>query len=305
MPAEVTAREGRPELSAARLGLGAVLLAGIISALWGTNPTAVKIALRGFPPIGSAGLRFAIAAFGVWIWCRATGVRLRPRSGEGVWLALAGAFFLAQIGSFTLGVHWGTASHSIVLLHTYPFFVVLLAHFLIPEERASAGRVIGVIAAFSGIVILFLGEWGKWEGTQLLGDSVQVGSAFILGAEVVFLKYAVARIDPSRVVLWQMVIGATGFLAYSVGFEGLAGARPGMDSVAAVAYQGMVIGAFCFSVWMWLLRRHAASRVAIFGFVGPLVGVTLSALALGEPFTPALALSAACVAAGIVLANLW
>jgi drug/metabolite transporter (DMT)-like permease len=182
---------------------------------------------------------------------------------------------------------------------------VLLAHFLIPEERASAGRVIGVIAAFSGIVILFLGEWGKWEGTQLLGDSVQVGSAFILGAEVVFLKYAVARIDPSRVVLWQMVIGATGFLAYSVGFEGLAGARPGMDSVAAVAYQGMVIGAFCFSVWMWLLRRHAASRVAIFGFVGPLVGVTLSALALGEPFTPALALSAACVAAGIVLANLW
>jgi drug/metabolite transporter (DMT)-like permease len=295
----------RPELEAARLAGPAVVLAVLTSALWGTNPTALKIALRGFPPIGSAGLRFAIAAVGVWWWCRLTGVRSRPQRGEGWWLGATGALFLAQIATFTLGVHWGTASHSIVLLHTYPFFVVAMAHFLIPGERTSAGRAAGLVAAFSGIVALFAGEWGKWEGTQLLGDGVQLVSAFLLGAQVVFVKHALARIDPSRLVLWEMAAGGAAFLAYSLVFEGLAGARPGGASVAAVLYQGVVIGTLCFTVWTWLLRRHAASRMAIFGFVSPLVGVLASVLALGEPLTVGLLVSAGLVAVGIVMANLW
>lgn len=291
-------------LAAARLTGGAALLAVLVTALWGTNPTALKIALRTLPPIGAAGLRFAIAAVGVWVWCRLSGVRVRPRAGEILWLAAIGAFFLVQISTFTLGVYWGTAGHSVVLLHTYPFFVVALAHFLIPGDRASPGRVASMVAAFCGVLILFVGDWGEWQGTQLLGDGVQLFSAFILGAQVVFIKHAVARIDPARVVLWEMVIGSAGFLLYSLAFENLAGARPSVVSSGAVVYQGIIIGTLCFTVWTWLIRRHAASRVAIFGFVAPLVGVVLSSLVLDEPLTATLLLSAVLVAVGIVLANL-
>ena len=302
---EEAAAEAPPTLAAARFTGGAALLAVLVTALWGTNPTALKIALRTLPPIGAAGLRFTLAAIGVWIWCRASGVRARPRAGEALWLAAIGAFFLAQISTFTLGVYWGSAGHSVVLLHTYPFFVVALAHFLIPGDRASPGRVAGLIAAFCGVVILFVGDWGSWQGTQLLGDGVQLFSAFLLGSQVVFTKHAVARIDPARVVLWEMIIGSAGFLVYSLAFEGLAGARPSTISMGAVVYQGIMIGALCFTVWTWLIRRHAASHVAIFGFVAPLVGVVLSSVVLGEPLTATLLLSAVLVAVGIVLANLW
>ncbi len=65
-----------------------------------------------------------------------------------------------------------------------------------------------------------------------------------------------------------------------------------------------MIGTLCFLIWAWLLRRHSASRIAIFGFLSPLVGVALSAIVLGEPLTPTLLLSAAMVGAGIVVANL-
>lgn len=288
----------------ARLTGAAAALAALMAALWGTNPTALKLALRGLPPMGSAGLRFSIAAFGVWVVCRAMGVQAWPKRGEWPWLATTGALFVVQIATFTLGVYWGTASHSIVLLHSYPFFVVALAHFFIPGERTSWGRLAGLVAAFAGIVALFAGEWGAWEGTQLLGDSVQLISAFLLGAQVVFLKHAVARIDSTRLVLWQMVIGAAVFLLYSLAVEDLAGCRPGAVSMLAILYQGVIIGTFCFTVWTWLLRHHAASRLAIFGFVAPVVGVAISALALGETITPGLLVSASLVAAGIVLANL-
>ncbi len=292
------------KLSAARLGAAAVVIAAAIHAIWGTNPIALKIALRGIPPIGTAGIRFAIAAIGVAICCRASGVSLLPRREEVPWLAGVSAFFTVQIATFTLGVHWGTASHSTVLLNTYPLFVVAMAHFLIPGDRATPGRVIAVAIAFLGIVILFAGEWGSWKGTQLLGDGVQLLSAFLLGAQIVFLKHAVSRIRPSRVVLWEMIAGASAFLVYSFAFEGLARIEPGADSILAVAYQGLMIGTLCFLIWAWLLRRHSASRIAIFGFLSPLVGVALSAIVLGEPLTPTLLLSAAMVGAGIVVANL-
>lgn len=302
---EETAAQPRPNLVSARLTGGAVLLAILITVFWGTNPVALKIALRGLPPIGAAGLRFAIAALGVWLWCLAEGVSVKAKRGELPWLLAVGAFFVVQIATFTLGVYWGTAAHSIVILHTYPFFVVALAHFFIPGDRASPGRVIGLVAAFAGLIALFLGELGKWQEKQFLGDVTQLISAVLLAGQIVFTKHAVARISPNRVVLWQMLVGAPVFLLYSVLFEGLARAHPSPLSLLAVVYQGVIIGAFCFTIWTWLIHRHAASRVAIFGFIGPVVGVLLGAFALNEPISLALIASTALVALGIIFANLF
>ncbi len=296
---------GEGEFLVQRLNAGAVALSVMITLLWGTNTAALKLVLRGLPPIGAAGIRFGIAAIGVWVWCALTGVQTRPRRGEAGWLLAIAAFFLVQIASFSLGVYWGTASHSIVILHTYPFFVVALAHFLIPNDRATPGRVAGLCAAFAGIVALFASDWGAWHGTQLLGDTVQLLSAVILAGQIVLTKHALNRIDSNRIVLWQMALGAPIFLAYSLLFEHLAMARPGATSIAAVAYQGLIIGTLCFTIWTLLIRRHAASRVAIFGFIAPLVGVFLSAFLLHEPLSTPLLVSAALVAVGIVLANIW
>lgn len=288
-----------------RLTAGAALLAASTTALWGTNPTALKIALVDCPPIGAAGLRFAIAMVGVWIWCLLTRVAVRPQPGELRWLLANGLFFIVQITTFTLGVHWGTASHSIVILHAYPLFVVALAHFWLPGERTSLGRMLGLGAALGGIVALFAGGWGQWQGAQMWGDLIQLLSAVILAVQIVFLKHVVTRIEPSRVVLWQMLMAAAVFLVYSFAVEGLLGKRIGSASWAAVLYQGVVIGAFCFTIWIAQIKRYSASAISIFGFVAPVVGVFASVLALHEPFTPVLAVSSALVAVGIVVSSIW
>jgi len=301
---EETAVAGAPAPSARRLTLASAALAVVISAIWGTNPTALKLVLRGFPPMGSAGIRFALAAIGVAVWCWLTKTRLWPRPGEAVALSVNGGLFIAQIATFTLGVYWGTASHSIVLLHTYPLFVVVLAHLLIPGDRATPWKLAGLAAAFAGIVSLFAGGWGGWQGSQLLGDITQVVSSFVLAVQVVYLKRMLERVHPDRAIFWQMASGAVIFLGYSFAWEALGVQHPGGVALAAIVYQGLIIGTFCFTVWVWLLRRHRASVIAVFGFCGPVVGVALSTLVLPEPFTPALGVSAALVAAGVVLANL-
>jgi len=299
--AEESAIGARPGASV-RMSGSSIMLAALVTALWGTNPAALKVAMRALPPLGCSGLRFVIAAVGVWAWCRFRRVAALPQPGEGRWLAITALFFVVQIATFTLGVYWGTASHSIVILYTYPFFVVALAHFLIPGEAASSGKAAGLAAAFAGVIVLFAGQWGSWQGTQLKGDVVQLVSAVVLGSQVVFLKHAVTRADTNRLVLWQMIAAGAIFLVYGLTVEGLVRSRPGWEEIGAVLYQGVVIGALCFTVWTWLIEKHAASRIAIFGFIAPVVGVGLS-VALGEPLTLSLIVSTALVAAGIVFAS--
>jgi drug/metabolite transporter (DMT)-like permease len=54
---------------------------------------------------------------------------------------------------------------------------------------------------------------------------------------------------------------------------------------------------------VFLIRHHSASRLGVFSFATPVVGVLLSAWLLDEHISPMLWASVALVAVGIVVAN--
>ena len=100
--AEESAIGARP-VASVRMSGSSIVLAAVVTALWGTNPAALKVAMRALPPLGCSGLRFVIAAVGVWAWCRFRRVAALPQSGEGRWLATNALLFVVQIATFTLG----------------------------------------------------------------------------------------------------------------------------------------------------------------------------------------------------------
>jgi len=52
-----------------------------------------------------------------------------------------------------------------------------------------------------------------------------------------------------------------------------------------------------------MVKRYAASRLASFTFLTPIFGVAAGHVLLGEPVTPAFALAAILVVAGLFLVN--
>jgi drug/metabolite transporter (DMT)-like permease len=303
-PSKQNAITTGPPASAERLKTGAMLIAVAVTVLWGTNATAQKFTLRDFPPIGSAGLRFVLTALLIGVWFRLGKARLLPQRREILWLAINGALFLAQIATFSLGVYWGTAGHSIVLLNTYPLFVLALSYFFL-KERTTPGQFLGLAAALIGIIVLFAGEWSHFRGTQRLGDGVQLLSALILTGQVILLKYITSRVETRRIVFWQMASAAVFFTLYGLGWEDLGKVTFGWPGLIALMWQGIVVGPFCFSLWTWLIKHHSASRVSVFSLLTPVAGVISSALLLGEPLTAGLLFSTLLVAGGIALASLW
>ena len=73
---------------------------------------------------------------------------------------------------------------------------------------------------------------------------------------------------------------------------------------ASVLGQGVVISFFSLLVRIWLVRHYLASRVSIFAFMAPLIGVGLSVWMLDEPLHSAFIWDALMVMTGVILVNL-
>jgi drug/metabolite transporter (DMT)-like permease len=284
-----------------------VRAAGIViftAILWGGNAVTIKIGLGGIPPLALAALRFALGSILVLIWSMVLRISLSLKKGELVPLIALGALFILQIYLLNKGTQLTLAGRSAIFISTYPFFTALFAHLFIPGDRISRQKVIGMILAFTGVVLVFAESFLAGVLVHVAGDLLVLASAVLLGARLIYIKSLTQNTHPGKVLLWQAAFGIPAFVLLSLAFEASWRYRFDGDVIAAVLYQGLVVAGVCFIIQTTLFRRYAASRLAAFGFITPVAGVILSNLLLSEPITPAIVASLILVAAGISIVNL-
>ncbi len=286
------------------LDLRGAALALLISALWGGNPVAVKIGLADAGPFTLGWMRFVLGGLSIlaWAWWSGAlaGIRIEPHEWRP--LTVLGLLFTVQIGLMNVGTNLTTASHSAVVLNAYAVHTVVLAHFQIPGDRLTAPKLGGVLIGYAGIVILFGRQLGGTQAT-LLGDVIVSLSAVLLGERTVYLARAVQRIDPTKLLLAQAVIGSAGLATLSLWLESGLPHRWTASLALAILYQGVVVAGFNFIANLWLLKHHRPSALAGFWLTSPIFGVLLSALFAGDPLTGALLLASLLVAFGIGLTS--
>ena len=279
------------------------LLVLLLATLWGGNVVAIKIGLRGLPPLAAAGVRFAVALPLIALWSRLRKISLKPRAGEMVPLLVVGLIFTIQIAILNWGTRLTLASRAAVILHTYPVFVAFLAHFIVPGDRLTWTRLVGVICAFAGIVVVFWEKLSIGSGGNVSGNLLCLGSGFLLGLLTVLIKRYVQFIEEPRLLVWQMIVGVPLFFLLHVLLERGSSFEFSPDVVAALLYQGAVVGVFCFLTWFSILKRHSPSRLTVLFFTAPLWGLLFSYLLLGEGISIGLGIGAGMVALGIFLVN--
>ena len=110
-------------------------------------------------------------------------------------------------------------------------------------------------------------------------------------------------LHPLQVLFWQAGIGLPLFVLWSVIFETNVIRQMNWTVWLAVLYQGIIVAGFCFVLMVILLRNHSPTRLGIFSFVTPIVGIVLSAWILNEEITFWLWISLLLVTIGIIIAN--
>jgi len=290
--------------AADRLDARAVLVVTACCASWGVNQVAIKIANAGISPILQAGLRSLFAGVLVFAWSAARGVRLFERDGT-LWAGLfAGVLFGAEFLILYVGLSLTTASRAVVLLYLAPFVVAFGAHYLIPGDRLTIAKIVGLTAALGGLAVA-MGEGLAAPGRPtLLGDLLSLLAAVMWGATTVLVRSTALRsAAPEKTLLYQLGISAILLpqASWLLGEPGIVELSPPV--LAAFVYTFVVVAFASYIAWFWLVRNYSPTRVSAFTFLSPVFGVMAGNLMLGEAFTPSLAAALALIAFGIYLVN--
>ena len=286
-----------------RITIQAGSLAFLAATLWGGMNVSVKIALSGIPPLALAGIRFLLGSFVVLIWTLLIRVPLRLEPGERRGLFQLAFLLIIQIGLLNMGIHFTLASRSVVLGSAYPFFTALFAHIFLPGDRLSFFKVAGMMFSLLGIVVIFGENLAFGELQYLPGDLMILSASVLLGLRLVYMKRLTQTMHPGKLLIWQAAISIPVFFLLSYLLERRFPYMITPAVILAVLYQGVIIAGFCFIIWVSLLRRHMASRLSVFHFVAPVVGVFFSNLLLGETISYGLIASMLFVGIGIAVVN--
>ncbi len=277
------------------------LLVLMLCTLWGGLVVSVKVGLEGIPPILLAVMRFGVALVCVYTWTRLAGVSLYVQRGDRLIIIVPALVMAAQILFLNIGAERTSGSHAVLFMQTYPFVVAAIAHYIIPGDRLTLIKLVGLVLAGAGMLLTIYDEAGG--PSTPLGDVLVLFSSISLAIQIMINKVLVRRISPVALIFWQQVVVLPVFTVLWMSTEWQLPVSIDLKIVAAILYQGAIVAGFCFMVWIRLLQRHSATQISAFFFTTPLFGVILSWLILGDQVTTYLTGGLVLLAAGLWVVN--
>ncbi|WP_299150093.1 DMT family transporter [uncultured Tateyamaria sp.] len=268
---------------------------------FGLNQVVVKVSNGGFQPVFMAALRSVGACVILLIWMRARGISLHLRQASMVGGVAAGVLFAAEFILLFNALDLTTVARSSILFYSMPVWLALAAHMLIPGERLSRTRLIGLGLAMAGVVIA-VADRGTGQGS-LMGDLLSVMAAMCWAGIALCVRVTpLSEIPAEQQLLWQLVISIPILLTASLFFGDLIrDLRP--IHITGLTYQILAIASFGFLAWFWLMKIYPASGVASFSFLSPVFSVLLGWLLLNEQIALSIWIALGLVAVGLVLIN--
>lgn len=294
-----------------------VAIGAIIScALWGSAFPCIKIGYKLLniaaddvsTQILFAGVRFTLAGvlsivFESIIERR---VLLPKKSSIGNILKLCMMQTVIQYLFFYVGLAHSSGVTGSIITGTNSLLTILIACFIFRQEKMTLPTMIGCVIGLAGVVVANLG--GGSIGTQmhLNGEGFVFIAALFYALSSIYLKKYSQQDDPVMLSGYQFLVG--GLILSVLGFA-TGGRLSGftLQSSLLLLYLGF-LSAMAYALWGILLKYNPVSRVAIYGFTNPVIGVLLSALLLGEggqAFSTKNLLALLLVCMGIIVVNLW
>jgi drug/metabolite transporter (DMT)-like permease len=277
----------------------------ILALIWGANMAMIKIGARELPSLFMAGFRSLVASICLYIWMTTKGIVIFPSKRVILHGIVVGFMFGSEFGLIYTALEYTPASRVYIWLYTAPFFAALGAHCFLKEDRLNLWKTIGLILAFSGVVILFMGGVGAYSLSSLPGDMMGLISGAIWGLTTVYVKrYLAHRTVPLQTLFYQLLFSIPLLLFFSFILEDLAFSGLSIMTWFSLFYQSIIVAFLSYLVWFELIHRYPISLLHAFSFFTPVFGVFLSgALILGEIINPSLFAALALVSVGMVLVN--
>ena len=256
-----------------------------LSILWGGSFFFVEVVVAELPPLVIVLCRVGLAALVLWSIILVRGVAV-PRSKE-IWLAFVGMGLLNNAIPFFLIV-WGQQSIASglasILNATTPIFTVVIAHFFLADEQISMRKLIGILVAIVGVVILVLPSIGLGETSSLMGQLAILGATLSYGFASVFgRRFKRLGVSPMMSSAGQLTGSTALLLPMTLAMHSpLNLTMPGTTTLIALVLLAVACTALAYLLFFNILSSAGATNIALVTLLVPVTAVLLGVLVLGE-----------------------
>lgn len=275
----------------------------LLGAIWSSSFMWIKIAVQEVGPITLVAFR---ALFGLLFGIVVIFIQRMPwpRTFK-AWFPLlvvgltnvAIPFFLISWGE--LSVDSAVAS---ILDATVPLFTILMAHYLLRDDKITTPKIVGLLIGFAGVVVLMSKDIGTSLGSVLGQLAVIVASAFYAGSAVYVRKTtedtpgilrSAGPLVSATVTMW---LGA--FI-----FESPVKIPQLGITWIALLFLGVLGSGLAFVLAYYLIHEIGPTRTTMVTYLFPLGGVILGVSFLHEQLTWQLITGAILIIASLAVAN--
>ncbi|MCX0500799.1 EamA family transporter [Erwinia billingiae] len=276
--------------------LSHLLLAILITAIWGINFSVIKIGLSSVDPFILAGIRFTLCALPALFFIKKPDVPWRYIIGYGL------VFGIGLWGLVNLGIKAGlSAGIASLLLQFSAFFTILLGS-VVFKESLTRYQIVGFALACTGLLsIVFITD----------GSVTFTGTLLVLAGAI---AWSIANIIIKRSATKQIFA----FLVWSSAFSPLPlflldwlvnGSYGYTALVSHVDYRAVLSILFqvypntLFGYWVWnsLLKQYPISTVAPLSLLVPVFGILGSMAIFGEAISSLKILALLLIISGLVV----
>lgn len=282
-----------------------IFLMVLLAALWGPSFVFIKVAVESISPftlvLGRVGLA-ALLLYGVLRWQNG---RL-PRSWQ-TWKHLTVVALCHNAIPFILfawGEQYVASNIASILNGTIPLFTILLAHFVIHDDRLTLAKIVGVLIGFVGIVVLLLPTFSSQIVAPVWGVLGITLACFLYAVAIVYSRNHLRGLPPLVAPTGQMIVASLALLPFVLlvdrPWTAVWPSWPSLLSVVGLAVLGT---ALAFMVYYRLLEQASATHVSMVTYIMPLFGIILGAIFLDESLTVEMALGTGLILIGVFIVN--
>lgn len=271
--------------------------------IWGSSFLWIKIAVQEMGPITLVAYRVLFGLlFGVIV---VLFQRAAWPSSFKEWLPLfvlgmtniAIPFFLISWGEQVIDS--GVAS---ILDATVPLFTILVAHFLLHDDKITTPKVLGLLMGFAGVVVLMSKDIGA-SASSLFGQAaVIVACIFYAASSIIARKYT--EDTPAIFRSVGPLVSATGVMWLAAFFIEAPVKVPNSSIIwIALLWLGILGSGIAFILLYYLIHEIGPTRTTMVTYLFPLGGVTLGVIFLHEALTWQVLTGATLIILSLVVAN--
>ena len=280
--------------------LGATALISF-SAMLGLNQVLIKIVNDGLQPVFQAGLRSVLAFIIVFSYALIRGNKISITDGSLKPGIITGVFFGLEFVLLFLALDYTTVGRASIMFYSMPVWLTITAHFLIPNEKITFIRILGLFCAFIGVIWALIDNIG--EGYALLGDVMCIIGSILWAGIVLFARLSnLRKSTPEMQLIYQLAVSPFILIPVAL-FFGPFIRELETFHLFLFAFQVIGIVSVGFVLWFWVLSIYPASDMASFSFLAPVFGVIFGWLILDENISLTIFGSLFLVSIGIILIN--